>query len=98
MSNDTPQTPAVVEGVVVTDATPTTPMVPKAPGKLVTALKHPVQTMKRHKSAVLVSFGVACGSVATFMLCKKDPEVEASDESNDSSDDSDSNEDIDVSI
>lgn len=74
-------TPVVTEPVV-----PTTEPI-KVPGKFKTALKHPVATARRHKTTIAVTAGVALGSVATFLLTKKDEDgedIETSDDSVDS--------------
>lgn len=66
MSNSTP---LPIEQILETEA----PVLEttKQPGKLKTALRHPIHTVKRHKIAVATLAGVALGSVATYLLTAK---------------------------
>ncbi len=86
MSNPTPKTPEVIESVVVTDATPTVTEVPKTPGKVKTALRHPIQTIKRHNVVSTALIACAAGVASTLFFVKKDSDDEGS-VSEDSSDD-----------
>jgi hypothetical protein len=41
---------------------------PKKPGRVKAAFKHPIETAKRHKTALAVTAGVALGAVAATLL------------------------------
>lgn len=73
MSNTIPENPQVLVGepvpVTIVEA-------PKKPGKFKTALRHPIQTTKRHRVAAAATAGVVLGSVATLLLCKSDDEID----------------------
>lgn len=86
-NNPTTATTVPAEPVVPTITTPETP---KVDGKFKTALKHPVATARRHKTTIAVTAGVALGSVATFLLTKKDEDVIEANDSADEDVDSDS--------
>lgn len=73
MSNPTP---LPTEQIITPDAAVLE--TPKQPGKLKTSLRHPIQTVKRHKIAAATTVGVALGSVATLLLtAKKDSDSDA---------------------
>lgn len=89
MSNPTTE-PNVIKGApVITPTEPVLEPAPKQPGKFKTAVRHPIQTVKRNKAAFAASAGVALGSVATFLLMHKDENEDAdASENTDASDDS----------
>lgn len=79
---------------VTTDVPVSTPASePKKAGKLKTAFRHPVETVKRHKVAMAASAGVALGAIAVTLLSKdaKDADVDVEDvtEDSDTTDDND---------
>lgn len=78
MSNETPvQTPQVhtVTTVPPTNVPPTDTE-PKKPGKFRTALRHPIVTVQRHKTAVLLATGAAAGAVSVALLSNTKVRVE----------------------
>jgi hypothetical protein len=89
MSNPTPQTPEVTPSVVVPDAIPVTIVeAPKAPGKVKTAFRHPIQTIKRHSVVSTALIASAVGAAAALLLTKDSDDVNGGDETT-TSDDSD---------
>lgn len=79
MSNPTPkntQTP-IVEGTVVTETpAPATEEAPKAPSKLKHAIKHPIQTVKKHSTAAAALAGGATVAVAALLLSARNATTE----------------------
>lgn len=80
MSNQTqktPTTPEVIEATVIIDADPNTVHItPKTPGKVKTALRHPIQTIKRHNVVSTALAGLAVGVASTLLYVRADKDEE----------------------
>lgn len=74
MSNTAPKTPEVIESVVVTDVPTLLTETVKAPGKVKTALRHPIQTIKRHSVVSTALVASAAGAAVALLLTKSDSE------------------------
>jgi hypothetical protein len=80
MSNQTqktPTTPEVIEATVVIETDPSIVTVtPKTPGKVKTALRHPIQTIKRHNVVTTAVIAATAGVVSTLLLVGRNTDEE----------------------